>query len=254
MTVTDQLRVKSAATTFEIVDALKMLDHPSVAEIADYVGVPKSTAHDHLSTLVTLEFVVKEANGYRLSARFLEYGGHARENMKVYRVARPAVEQLATETGEHANLMIEEHGLGIFLYKATGDDAVTLDTYPGMRVPLQTTALGKAILAYMPSEAAKRIVREHGLPTVTENTITDPETLFAELEVIRERGYAMDDAERVDGMRCIGAPILDQNDEVLGAVSVSAPMSRMHDDRFENEIPRRVRSTANVIEVNMTYS
>lgn len=78
--------------------------------------------------------------------------------------------------------------------------------------------------------------------------------MFAELEMIRERGYAMDDAERVDGMRCIGAPIVDQNDEVLGAVSVSAPMSRMHDDRFENEIPRRVRSTANVIEVNMTYS
>jgi IclR family acetate operon transcriptional repressor len=254
MTTTTQLRVKSAATTFNIIDALKVLDQPSVTDIADHVGVPKSTAHDHLSTLTALGFVVKGTAGYRLGARFLEYGGYARENMDVYRVARPAVEQLATETGEHANLMIEEHGFGIFLDKAKGDDAVTLDTHPGMRVPLQTTALGKAILAYMPSEKAKRIIREHGLPQVTEHTITDPETLFAEWNVIRERGYAMDDQERVEGMRCIGAPILDQNDAVLGAVSVSAPMSRMHDDRFENEIPRRVQSTANVIEVNMTYS
>lgn len=250
----NQLRVKSAATTFEIVNALKALDEPSVTEIADHVGVPKSTAHDHISTLIALEFIVKGSEGYRLGARFLEYGGHARENMKVYRVARPAVEQLATETGEHANFMIEEHGLGIFLYKATGDNAVSLDTHPGMRVPLQTTALGKAILAYMPPKEAKRIVRERGLPKVTDNTITDRETLFARLEAIRERGYAMDDEERVEGMRCIGAPIVDQNDEVLGAVSVSAPTSRMHSDRFGNEIPRRVQSTANVIEVNMTYS
>lgn len=254
MTETDQLRVKSAATTFKTIDALKVLDRPSVVDIADYVGVPKSTVHDHLSTLTALEFVVKEASGYRLGARFLEYGGYARENMKVYRVARPAIEQLATETGEHAYLMIEEHGLGIYLYKSKGDDAVTLNTHPGMRVHLQTTALGKAILAYMPSKAAKRIVRERGLPKVTENTITDPEELFAEWEVIRERGYAMDDEERVEGMRCIGAPILGQNDEVLGAVSVSAPTSRISNDRFENEIPQRVQSTANVIEVNMTYS
>jgi IclR family acetate operon transcriptional repressor len=254
MTGTERLRVKSAATTFETIDALKTLDRPSVAEVADHVGVPKSTAHDHLSTLIDLEFVVRETEGYRLGARFLEYGGYARENMKVYRVARPVVKQLATETGEHANFMVEEHGLGIFLYKAKGEDAVTLDTHPGMRVPLQTTALGKAIFAYMPPDEVDRITEERGLPSVTEKTITDREVLFDELETIREQGYATDNEERVEGMRCVAAPITDQKDRVLGAVSVSGPMSRMHDDRFQHEIPRRVRSAANVIEVNMTYS
>lgn len=254
MTETERLRVKSAATTFKTIDALKALDRPSVAEVADYVGVPKSTAHDHLSTLIDLEFVVRETDGYRLGARFLEYGGYVRENMKVYRVARPVVKQLATETGEHANFMVEEHGLGIFLYKAKGEDAVTLDTHPGMRVPLQTTALGKAIFAYMPSDEVDRITEERGLPAVTGKTITDRQVLFDELETIREQGYATDNEERVEGMRCVAAPITDQKDRVLGAVSVSGPMSRMHDDRFEHEIPRRVRSAANVIEVNMTYS
>lgn len=254
MSTHDGLRVKSAATTFEVIHALKTLDRPNVADIADHLDVPKSTAHDHLSTLIELEFVVKAEDGYRLGARFLEYGGYAREQMKVYRVARPVVNRLAEETGEHANLMVEEHGLGIFLYKAKGDDAVNLDTHPGMRVPLQTTALGKTILAHTPREDVEAIVDEHGLPQVTEQTITDREVLFDELDAVREQGYATDDEERVEGMRCIAAPILDQHDDVIAAVSVSGPMSRMHDSRFEDDIPRRVLSAANVVEVNMTYS
>ncbi|SFH03925.1 transcriptional regulator, IclR family [Halopelagius inordinatus] len=254
MTAPDRLRVKSAGTTFEIVDALQELDDPSVADVADYLGVPKSTAHDHLSTLVELEFVVKGAEGYRIGARFLEYGGYARENMKVYRVARPVVNRLADETGEHANLMIEEHGLGVFLYKAKGEDAVTLDTRPGMRVPLQTTALGKAILAHMPRSDVEEIIDEQGMPNVTEKTVTDPEELFEQLAAVRDRGYATDDEERVAGMRCIAAPVLSQTDEVLGAVSVSGPMSRMNDERYRDDVPRSVKSAANVIEVNMTYS
>lgn len=250
----DGLRVKSMATTVEVIDALMELDRPGVAEVADHLDVPKSTAHDHLSTLIELQFVVREPDGYRLGARFLEYGGYAREQMKVYRVARPVVNRLAEDTGEHANLMVEEHGLGSFLYKAKGEDAVTLDTHPGMRVPLQTTALGKTILAHLPEERVEEIIDEYGLPRVTEHTITDRDALFEEFDRIRDQGYATDDEERVEGMRCIAAPILDRNDDVVAAVSVSGPMSRMHDDRFENEIPRRVLSAANVIEVNMTYS
>jgi len=254
MSSTDRLRVKSAGTMFTVVDAVRQLDDPSVAGVADHVGVPKSTAHDHLSTLVELDGVVKEESGYRIGARFLEYGGYARENMKVYRVARPVVNRLADETGEHANLMIEEHGLGVFLYKAKGENAVTLDTRPGMRVPLHTTALGKTILAHMPRSDVERIIDEQGMPKVTERTVTDPDVLFEQLAEVRERGYATDDEERVAGMRCIAAPVLSQNDEVLGAVSVSGPMSRMNDERYQDDIPRSVKSAANVIEVNMTYS
>lgn len=253
MTKRDGLRVKSAATTFDIVDTLKTLESPTVTDIATHLDVPKSTVHDHLTSLIKLDFVVKEDMGYRLGARFLEYGGHVRERMKVYRVARPVVDRLAAETGEHANLMIEEHGLGVFLYKAKGEDAVTLDTHPGMRVHLQTTAMGKAILAHYPRERVEEIIAERGLPSVTESTITSQEALFHELAEIRDQEYATDNEERVEGMRCVAAPIIDQQ-KVLGAVSVSGPKSRMYDDRVEDELPRRVQSAANVIEVNMTYS
>jgi DNA-binding IclR family transcriptional regulator len=246
--------VKAAKTSFEIIDKLRELDGAGVSKLADELDMPTSTIHDHLQTLVHEGYLVNDDNTYRVGARFLELGEQARDRMKVYNVARPEVDDLATETGEHANLMIEEHGWGIFLYKATGEDAVQLDTHAGMRVPLQTTAMGKAILAYRPREEATDILDRHGLPKVTDNTITDREELFEGLSTIRERGYALDNQERIEGMRCVAAPITDSDDRAIAALSVSGPRSRLLGDVYTEEFPAMVKQRANVTEVNFTYS
>ena len=122
-----------------------------------------------------------------------------------------------------------------------------------MCVHLQSTALGKAILAHTPRERVEQILDQHGLPQITENTITDRQELLDELEAVRERGFAIDDEERISGIWCIGAPIK-SDDRVLGAVSVSGPTSRMKNERLNDEVANMMRSTANVIEVNSTYS
>lgn len=246
--------VQAAATTFRIIETLHQLNGAGVSELADEVGMPKSTVHDHLRTLTEAEYLVNQNGTYHVGARFLELGGFARSQMKLYQVASPEIKKLAAETGEHANLMIEEHGMGIFLNKAKGSDAVTLDTHIGKRVHLHTTAMGKAILSGLPNVEVDRIIDRHGLPGVTEKTITDSDTLKAELLEIRERGYAIDDEERVLGMRCVAAPICDEDDRPLGAISVSGPTNRFDTEAFGDEIPQSVLSTANVIEVNMTYS
>ena len=245
--------VKAAKTAVTIIDALRELNGAGVSELADHLGMPKSTVHDHLRTLEREEYLVNAEGEYRIGARFLELGGHARRQMKVYQIAKPEIQKLAQDTGEHANLMIEEHGHGIFLYKATGEDAVRLDTYAGMRVHLQTTALGKSMLANMPREAVEGILDRHGLPRITPKTVTDRDALFEELTEIRERGYAIDDEERVEGMRCVAAPITNNDGEPIAAVSVSGPKSRMQGQLFEEEVPNLVLRTANVIDVNLTY-
>lgn len=140
------------------------------------------------------------------------------------------------------------------MYKARGPDAVQLDTHAGMRVPLQTTALGKTIMAFRPRSEVESYLDRHGLPEVTERTITDKDELFETLDQVRERGYAYDDEERVKGMRCLAAPITDQDERAIAAVSVSGPKSRMQGDRFSDEIPEQILRSANVIEVNLTYS
>uniref|UniRef100_UPI003EBCF134 IclR family transcriptional regulator domain-containing protein n=1 Tax=Halarchaeum sp. P4 TaxID=3421639 RepID=UPI003EBCF134 len=85
-------------------------------------------------------------------------------------------------------------------------------------------------------------------------TITDEEELFAELERTRERGYAIDDEERLRGLRCVAAPILSNEDRVLGAVSIAGPTNRLQGELFEEELPERLLETVNVIELNVTYS
>ncbi|NUB93646.1 IclR family transcriptional regulator [Haloterrigena sp. SYSU A121-1] len=246
--------VQAAATTFRIIETLHELNGAGVSELADELEMPKSTVHDHLQTLNEAEYLVKRDGDYHVGARFLELGGFARSQMKLYQIASPEIEKLAEETGEHANLMIEEHGKGIFLNKAKGRDAVNLDTHIGKRVHLHTTAMGKAILSKRSEAAVDEIIDRHGLPRVTEKTITDADELKDELAEIRDRGYAIDDEERVAGMRCVAAPICDGDETPLGAISVSGPTNRFNDETFTNEIPKTVLSTANVIEVNMTYS
>jgi len=245
--------VKATRVSFDVVEVLQELDGAGVTEVASELDLPRSTVHDHLRTLEELELVVNEDGNYKTGTRFLEFGGYARKRMKVFEVAKPELQKLAEQTGEHSNLMVEEHGRGVFLYKTEGENAVKLDTYNGYRVHLQTTALGKAMMAHMDEERVHDILDRHGMPGITDRTVTDEERLFEEFEAIRERGYAIDREERVRGMRCIAAPLLD-DDEILGAISVSGPKNRMQGERFEEEIPRQVLRIANVIEVNMTHA
>jgi transcriptional regulator, IclR family len=246
--------VQATATAFRIIEALRQRGGAGVSELAAALEMPTSTVHDHLRTLEAAEYLTSDAGVYHVGVRFLELGEQARGRMKIHRVAKPEVDELAAETGEHANLMIEEHGHGVFLYKAQGDDAVQLDTHAGMRVPLHTTALGKAILAHSPTAAVDAIVDRHGLQQVTDKTITTREALDAELETVRRQGFAFDDEERVKGMRCVAAPVIDAEGTVVGAVSVSGPKSRMLGEAYTDRFPRMVLRTANVIEVNLTYS
>jgi DNA-binding IclR family transcriptional regulator len=251
---TKQAPVNAAKTSFEIVETLRRLEGAGVSELSEHLDMPTSTIHDHLQTLTNEEYLINDDGTYRVGSRFLEFGEQVRSRMKVYQVARPEINNLVERTGEIANLMIEEHGRGVFLYKVRGQDAVRLDTHAGKRAPLHTTSVGKSILANRPREEVEAIIDKHGLEKVTENTTTDREELFDELDEIRERGYAFDDEERVEGMRCVGAPILDDSKYAVAAISVTMPKSRMTGERFENEIPELVLESANVIQVNLSYS
>ncbi|WP_313692401.1 IclR family transcriptional regulator [Halorarum halobium] len=252
--MSNQVPIKAAKVAHEIVELLRELGGARVSEVAEQMDMPTSTAHDYLRTLEQEEYLVKEGSLYQISTRYLQLGEQARLRRKAFEVTKPEIDELAEKTGEHANLMIEEHGRGVFLYKARGSVAVQLDTHAGMRVPLQTTALGKSMMAHRPREEVEAILDRHGMPKVTESTITSREALFDELDQIRERGYAYDDEERVKGMRCIAAPIIGENERAIAAVSVSGPKSRMRKERYTEEVPELVLSSANVVEVNLTYS
>lgn len=246
--------IGALGTSLRILEALKEKGTAGVTELATDLELPKSTVYSHLRTLHEHEYIVWQDDAYRIGLKFLDFGEHRRDRMRIYNVAKPEVESLADETGELANLLVEEHGEGVYLFRAKGKQAVNLDTHAGMRVNLHCTSLGKAILAHLPEERVDEILDRRGLPTRTANTITTREELEAELGSIRERGYAKDNGERLSGLRCVAAPITDADDRAIGAVSVAGPTSRMKGEAFESEVAERVQSAANVIELNLTYS
>jgi DNA-binding IclR family transcriptional regulator len=253
LTQTDGTGVKSVETMFDIVETIQRKNGAGVTEIADALDISKSTVHSHLQSLVENRCVVKEGTTYHVGLRFLNFGGYARQRLNLYHILKPEVDALAEETGETAQVMGEEHGRGIYLYQAKGQQAVRTDSHVGTEVYLHCTAVGKALLAHLPRERVQKIVDHHGLPKKTPETIADREALFDRLETVREQGHAFDDGERIDGIRCVAAPIKKEDGGVVGSLSVSGPTKRISGDYFRSELPELVKNAARVIEINVTY-
>lgn len=246
--------VKATKTAFKIIRALQELDGARVTELSAHLNQSKGSVHNHLSTLYELGYVTKEDSTYRVGLRFLEHGIYARQRQPLYEIAKPEVEALAEETGELVNLLVEEHGMGVYLSRATGKNAVNVDAQTGTQVHLHNTGLGKAILAYLPESRVEAILDRHGMPQTTERTINDRDALFDRLETVRERGVAFDDEERLPGLQCVAVPIRNEEGHAEGALSVSVPTRRMADNPLESEIPTLLKDAANVIQLNVTYA
>jgi DNA-binding IclR family transcriptional regulator len=250
---TDEV-VHTTETSLEIVDALQKLDAARIDEIADELDVAPSTVYRHLQTLRKHRYVVKEADFYRLGLQFLTIGGYVRERKGEYELAKDVVEDLAEQTQERVQFEVEEQGERVFIYTATGKHAVQAKGTIGRRGPLHCSAAGKAILAELPDSRVNTIIDQHGLESVTENTITDVDTLFEELEKIRERGIAFNLEESTVGLRAVAASVTTPDNEVLGALSISGPAHRMEGEQLEEEIPTTLRGLAQELELNIKYS
>lgn len=241
--------------TLAILEVLKSTEGPiGVTAIAESIGASKSVVHNHLKTLEANGYVVGTDDGrYNLGLRFLDLGESRRQEMELFQHGTTQVENLAEETGELVNLAIMEHRWCVYLYQSQGDQAVELDTYAGFRTTLHNTALGKAMLAHLLEEERDAVIDQRGLPATTENTITDRHELYEELETVRRKGYAVDREERLNGLRCLAAPVLSEEGQVLGALSVSGPTSRFSGERWESELPERVENAANVLEIQIAF-
>jgi len=236
-----------------IIEELCRHEWTGVSQLSDALDLPKSTVYSYLNTLHEEGYVRAEDGEYQPTLRFLEFGEQIRLMRDVYKHAKPELDELAEETGELVNLSVEEGCQGVYLYLAHGPNAVNVDTYPGMQVPLYCTALGKVALAFVDEDRRERCIDACSFEKLTENTVMSPDALRDELRHIREQRYALDRGERGQDLRCVAAPILVEQ-EYRGAISVTAPVSRMQRERFKEEIPSAVVDTANVIQISMTYS
>lgn len=243
-------RIKTTDTVFDIIEILSESEALTVTEIAEEMGMAKSTVHNHLSTLLEKEYIVKETGKYRLGLKFLRVGRESRSRLDLPGVVQRGLNQMAEETDEIAWFMVEEYDQGVYVNVAKGEHAVQPYGEIGKRVDLHNIAAGKAILAELSNKRVKEIINKHGLKQYTENTITSEDELFEELADIQEPGIAFNDGENIDG-HCAVASAIETNDNVVGSIVISGPKNRIRDDYFREQLPQIVSGTANAIELEL---
>lgn len=245
--------VKTTRTVFKIIEFVKARNGVTISEMAAELDFAKSTVHRHLSTLSDMGYLVEERDGYHLGLRFLDLGQHALKRRKGYELAKDKVEEIAEQTGERAQFIVEEHGEAVYLYRTRGENAVRTDPGIGSRIPLHSTAAGKAILAALDDGQVFDMIEQTDFDPITQNTITDPDDLLAEIEAIRDRGYSFNRQENLEGLNAVGVAV-NGPDDVLGALSVSGPSHRIKGERFEKTLPDLLLGAANELELNIAYS
>lgn len=246
-------KIKAVETSFAIIEHIEENEQAGVSEVAEELGIAKSTAHKHLRTLEDNEYLVREDQKYQISLKHLKFGQHALDRIDIEQASQPVIDHLAEETGEAVWVAIEEHGRVVYVNKALGDRAAPSRGGIGERILLHSASIGKAMLSQFSEERIDEIVDRHGLPELTDQTITNREELMNELEKIREQGVAFNDGESLRGLRAVASPVVHQ-DEVVGAIAIVGAANRMKGEYFREELPDLVQGAANEIELKLAYS
>ncbi len=240
--------VKSVWRAMKILESFQNEESMSVTQISKKLNFPKSSVYEILTTLVSEGIVEKDGDlgRYHLGIRLFELGNQARSNLGIHKIATPFLKELNKQFDEtvHLTILDEDEVLYIECFESTK----RLRTYSviGVRAPLHCTGVGKAMMAFLPKSEIERIVRLKGLTRFTENTITDPKALMRELEKTAIRGFAVDNLEHEEGVRCIAAPIYNHEGKVFASISVSGPVQRIPDAQVPEIARKVVRATLEI--------
>jgi DNA-binding IclR family transcriptional regulator len=220
-------KVQALDRAFAVLDLLGESETPlGLAQVASSLQLHKSTAHRFLMVLERHRMVERTSTGkFRLGLRL--FGNRAIEQYDLRDRAQPHLRRLVTETEETAHLCIMEAARVIYIDKIEPARSVRMITRVGASNPVHCTSVGKAILAFLPEERAAEVVRRTRFERFTHRTIASADALRTEMEKTRRRGYAVDDEEFEEGLRCIAVPLLDAQRLPVAAVSISGPSFRV---------------------------
>jgi DNA-binding IclR family transcriptional regulator len=218
-----------------------------LSTLARRMGLNRSTVHGLLATLRFHGMVSQDDHGnYVLGIRLFELGYQAVARLDLRIAAGPVLQQLVDEFMETVHLVVSDGLYVVYIDKRESPQSMQIVSRIGQRLPAYCTAVGKAILAFKPEDELDRLLACSSLTPMTRNTITDPGTLKMHLLQVRLQGYALDQEEIAEGLRCVGAPIFDYTSQVVGAVSISGPSVRMNDEKITQAIQAVLRAAREI--------
>lgn len=244
--------VQAVETAFDIAEFLEANNGARIHEIANELDLANSTVYHHLNTLIKRRYATREDETYYPGLEFLRVGGKIRDRTRVNRLSESFVQSLAEETDEQVQFIVEENGYGYHVYTAPGERATSIDTRPGKRIYLHANAAGKAILAFSSKSRVEEIIDTVGLPSLTRHTITDRAALFEELDTVRERGYAFNSEEHVEGYCGIAVPVRTE-ENVLGALAIGGPVERIRNEQSKEALTQALREAVNELELELKF-
>ena len=232
-----------------LLNSLAKTGKASLTELSLSAGLPASSAHRLLATLSKHDYVTfdDQSQNWTIGLQAFRVGAAYAQRASLIDVSRSILRDLMTETGETANLGLMDTTEVVFVSQVETPHPIRAFFRIGSRGPIHASGIGKAILSQLPRTEVETILQQTGLPEFTDRTRTTPQALFDDLEAVAVRGWALDDEERYDGMRCIAAPIRNAQGELVAGVSVSGPVSRLEDNAVA-EIGAKVRRAAGEIE------
>jgi len=229
--------IKTVKRSIDILNVLAEDGHQlGVIELSKRLKTSQSTVYRILSTLVAEGYVAQDARTekYGLGLQGIILAGAALNQLEIRKQAISLLERISSATGCNANLGIFHRGEVMYVARIDGPKSARMYTPIGRRAPVHATALGKAILAFLPAEEADAIIRSRELAACTPHTITDPSALAEELRRTRDRGYAVDQEEFILGIRCVAVPVRGHSGTIAGAMSVSGSVFQVRAEDAEH--------------------
>ena len=238
--------VQSVDRALTILEVLARVGEAGVTEIAGELGVHKSTAFRLVSTLEAHRLVEQttDRGRYRLGVGVLRLAGATTARLDLVQEARPVCRQLAADTGETVNIAVLSESSALYLDQVAGSSALQPHNWVGQHIPLHATSNGKVLLSGLDDAKVAEVLGS--LPRYTPLTVTKKAKLRAELEQVRQQGYAVAVDELEEGLTAVAAPIRNAHGDVIASMSVSGPTFRLPESRVQDVLPLLVEAAAEV--------
>jgi IclR family transcriptional regulator, KDG regulon repressor len=247
-------RVQVLDRTIAVLQAVADADRDlAAAEIARQLRLHKSTVHRLLVVLEHYRLIKKGPEGtYRLGTRLIELGECAIARLKLSERAESFLRDIANQTGEGAHVTILSGTEMLSVAHVEGRWSLQSLTRTGQRTHIHCTAAGKAVLAFMPEEACDDLIAKLSMARYTPRTLVKPTALKMNLIGVRDAGFAIDDEEFEEGLRCVGAPVFDHRGHVIASISMAAPVFRLRKERVP-QVARIVMTAARGLSAELGY-
>jgi DNA-binding IclR family transcriptional regulator len=225
--------ISSLVKGLRVLELLAEHGELGVSSVAAHLGTNRAGCHRFLATLRDLGYVEKAETGrYRPTFRMLEMGRKNLDRFEIRHTAHPMMQELSRAFRETVNLGYWDGRAIVHLDKINSTEILRMDSGLGGVAPAYCTALGKAILAFLPEEEVDGYLKTVDFQPLAPNTITSAAKMRSALEKIRRNGFAVDDEELSIGLRCVAAPVFDYTGRSSYAISISGPSHRMTETRI----------------------